>query len=59
VIVAHLGGGASMCAMLDGRSVDTTMGFAATFGLPMATRSGDVPPQLTRNLVRPRQKESP
>ena len=42
VIVAHLGGGASMCAMLDGRSVDTTMGFGALSGLPMATRSGDV-----------------
>ena len=42
VIAAHLGGGASMCAMLDGRSVDTTMGFGALSGLPMATRSGDV-----------------
>ena len=44
VIVAHLGGGASMCAMLDGRSVETSMGFAGVSGLPMATRSGDVPP---------------
>ena len=43
VIAAHLGGGASLCAMLDGRSVETTMGFAAVSGLPMATRSGDVP----------------
>ena len=43
VIAAHLGGGTSMCAMLDGRSVETTMGFAAVSGLPMATRSGDVP----------------
>jgi acetate kinase len=42
-IVAHLGGGASMCAMLDGRSIDTSMGFAGGSGLPMATRSGDVP----------------
>jgi acetate kinase len=42
VIAAHLGGGASMCAMTDGRSVETTMGFAAVSGLPMATRSGDV-----------------
>jgi acetate kinase len=42
-IVAHLGGGASMCAMLDGRSVETSMGFAGGSGLPMATRSGDVP----------------
>ncbi len=44
VIAAHLGGGASMCAMLDGHSVETTMGFAGVSGLPMATRSGDVPP---------------
>ena len=43
VIAAHLGGGASMCAMLDGRSVETSMGFAGASGLPMATRSGDVP----------------
>ena len=43
VIVAHLGGGASMCAMLDGQSIDTTMGFAAASGLPMATRVGDLP----------------
>jgi acetate kinase len=42
VIAAHLGGGSSMCAMLDGRSVETTMGFGAVSGLPMATRSGDV-----------------
>jgi acetate kinase len=42
VIAAHLGGGASMCAMLDGKSVETTMGFGALSGLSMATRSGDV-----------------
>ena len=52
VIVAHLGGGASMCAMLDGKSVDTTMGFAAVSGLPMATRSGDVPPGALFYLLR-------
>ena len=44
VIVAHLGGGSSLCAMLDGRSVETTMDLAALSGLPMATRCGDVPP---------------
>lgn len=44
VIAAHLGGGSSMCAMLDGRSVETTMGFGAVSGLPMATRQGDLPP---------------
>jgi acetate kinase len=52
VIVAHLGGGASMCAMLDGRSIDTTMGFAAISGLPMATRSGDVPAGALFYLLR-------
>jgi acetate kinase len=52
VIVAHLGGGASMCAMLDGRSVDTTMGLAGLSGLPMATRSGDLPPEALFYLLR-------
>jgi acetate kinase len=52
VIAAHLGGGASMCAMLDGRSVDTTMGFAGMTGLPMATRSGDVPQDALLYLLR-------
>jgi acetate kinase len=52
VIVAHLGGGASMCAMLDGHSVETTMGFAGMSGLPMATRSGDVPPDVLFYLLR-------
>jgi acetate kinase len=52
VIAAHLGGGASMCAMLDGRSVETTMGFAGVSGLPMETRSGDVPPGVLFYLLR-------
>ncbi len=52
VIAAHLGGGASLCAMLDGRSVDTTMGLGALSGLPMATRSGDVPPEVLFYLLR-------
>jgi acetate kinase len=52
VIAAHLGGGASMCAMLDGKSVQTTMGFAGVSGLPMATRSSDVPPGALFYLLR-------
>jgi acetate kinase len=52
VIAAHLGGGASLCAMLDGRSIETTMGFAGASGLPMATRSGDVPPGALFYLLR-------
>lgn len=52
VIAAHLGGGASLCAMLDGHSIETTMGFGAVSGLPMATRSGDVPPGALLYLLR-------
>jgi len=52
VIAAHLGGGASLCAMLDGRSVETTMGFAGVSGLPMVTRSGDVPSGALFYLLR-------
>ena len=44
VIAAHLGNGASLCAMLAGRSIDTTMGFSALDGLVMGTRSGDLDP---------------
>jgi acetate kinase len=51
-IVAHLGGGASMCAMLDGKSMETTMGFAGLTGLPMARRSGDVPQDALFYLLR-------
>ncbi len=43
VITAHLGGGASVCAMYEGKSIDTSMQFGAITGLPMATRSGDFP----------------
>ena len=52
MIAAHLGGGASLCAMLDGNSIETTMGFAGVSGLPMATRSGDVPPGALFYLLR-------
>ncbi len=52
VIAAHLGGGASLCAMLDGKSIETTMGFGALTGLPMATRSCDVPQDLLFYLLR-------
>jgi acetate kinase len=44
VIIAHLGSGASMCALAEGRSVDSTMGFTALDGLPMGTRSGQIDP---------------
>jgi acetate kinase len=44
VIIAHLGNGASMAAVLHGRGVETTMGFTPTAGLVMSTRSGDLDP---------------
>jgi acetate kinase len=42
VVAAHLGSGASMCALVDGHSVDSSMGFTALDGLPMGTRSGSL-----------------
>jgi acetate kinase len=46
IVSCHLGAGASLCAILGGRSVDTTMGFTPLEGLAMATRSGSVDPGL-------------
>ncbi|MBA2558906.1 MAG: acetate/propionate family kinase [Propionibacteriales bacterium] len=51
VITCHLGSGASLCAVVDGRSIDTTMGFTPLEGLVMATRSGTVDPGLVLWLV--------
>jgi acetate kinase len=51
VIVAHLGSGASMCAMADGRSVESTMGFTALDGLPMGTRPGQLDPGVVLYLI--------
>jgi acetate kinase len=51
VIVAHLGSGASMCALLEGRSVESTMGFTALDGLPMGTRPGQLDPGVVLHLI--------
>ncbi len=51
VIVAHLGSGASMCALSAGRSIDSTMGFTALDGLPMGTRPGQIDPGVILYLV--------
>ncbi len=51
VVVAHLGNGASMCALHGGRSVDTTMGFTALDGLPMGTRCGNLDPGAVLYLL--------
>ena len=52
VVTCHLGAGASLCAVLEGRSVDTTMGFTPLEGLVMATRAGSVDPGLLLWLQR-------
>ncbi len=55
VILAHLGNGASLAAVLGGKSIDTSMGFTPTAGLPMSTRSGDLDPGLAPYLARAEQ----
>ena len=51
VIVAHLGSGASMCALRDGRSIESTMGFTALDGLPMGTRPGQLDPGVVLYML--------
>ena len=51
-IFAHLGNGASLCALRNGVSVDTTMGLTPTGGIPMGTRSGDLDPGVFLYLLR-------
>jgi len=51
VIVAHLGSGASMCALVNGKSVEGTMGFTALDGLPMGTRPGQIDPGVILYLI--------
>jgi acetate kinase len=55
VILAHLGNGASLAAVRDGKSVDTSMSFTPTAGVPMSTRSGDLDPGLVWYLARTEQ----
>ena len=50
VIVAHLGSGASLCALKDGKSVDSTLGFTALDGLCMGTRPGAIDPGVVLHL---------
>jgi acetate kinase len=58
VIIAHLGNGASMAAIVDGQSMDTTMGFTPTSGLVMGTRCGDIDPGVLIYLLE-RKKMTP
>ena len=57
IILAHLGNGASLAAVRDGKSVDTSMSFTPTAGVPMSTRSGDLDPGLVGYLA-PRKTSS-
>ena len=52
IILAHLGNGASIAAVLDGKGIDTSMSFTPTAGLPMSSRSGDLDPGLVSFLLR-------
>ena len=54
LIVAHLGSGASLAAIHQGRSIDTTMGLTPTGGIPMGTRTGDLDPGILLYLLRER-----
>jgi len=59
VLVAHLGSGASMCALLGGRSLESTMGFTALDGLPMGTRPGQLDPDVVLHLIEERGMTAP
>ncbi|MBV5324194.1 MAG: acetate/propionate family kinase [Rhodospirillaceae bacterium] len=52
IIVAHLGNGCSLCALKDGRSIDSTMSFTALDGIPMGTRPGAIDPGVVLYLMR-------
>jgi len=54
VVVAHLGSGASMCALRNGHSIASTMGFSAMDGLPMGTRTGNLDPGVVLYLIQER-----
>jgi acetate kinase len=54
IVIAHLGSGASLVAVADGRAVDTTMGFTPAGGIPMGTRTGDLDPGALFYLSRAR-----
>jgi acetate kinase len=51
VVIAHLGSGASLCAVREGRSIDSTLGFTALDGLPMGTRPGQLDPGVVLHLL--------
>ncbi len=52
LIICHLGGGSSICAVKNGKSIDTSMGFTPMEGVPMMTRTGDIDPGILLYLIR-------
>jgi acetate kinase len=56
VIVAHIGNGASICAVQKGKSVETSMGLTPLAGLPMGTRSGDIDPAIIQYIANKEQR---
>lgn len=58
LVIAHLGNGASITAVKDGRSVDTSMGLTPAGGIPMSTRSGDIDPGVLIYLLREKRYDS-
>ena len=58
VIMAHLGSGSSIAAVNNGKSIDTSMGFTPTGGLPMSTRTGDLDPGIIVYLLQKEKLES-
>lgn len=58
VIVCHIGNGASICAVKQGRSVDTSMGFTPLEGIPMGTRSGNVDPAVIEYMMEKKHKSA-
>lgn len=51
IIVLHLGNGASLSAVVDGKSIDTSMGFTPLEGFPMGTRSGNIDPTVVEFIM--------
>ncbi len=58
IIIAHIGNGASICAVKRGMSVDTSMGFTPLAGIPMGTRSGDVDPAIIEFMMNKKGKSA-
>ena len=58
IILAHLGNGASLAAVADGKSIDTSMGFTPAAGVPMGTRAGDLDPGLVEYMARTENMEA-